>query len=72
MNLKAEYNKYLKRFYKADKWFGSPERTPDEIEKYMKPFLQIIENLNKILTKMKCQGIKYTDEEVVNGFKGVD
>lgn len=69
MTIKDEYNKFLTRFRRASKWLDDPARTPEEIEKWMPEFQGIIKHLGELLVKMQKSGIKYTQDEVLNGFK---
>lgn len=68
MDIKAEYNNCLSRFRKASRWIDDPSRSIEEIEKWLPEFQGIINHLGELLVEMRKMGIKYTEDEVLNGF----
>lgn len=66
--LKQEYNKILKRFYKANEWFNDSDRTVEEQDKYIGEFEKILEGITKNTLKLEKLGIKMTGEIFINGF----
>ena len=73
MHLKQNYNKLLEKYRKAEAWFDDPCRLDSEITpKILNAFHELLINLGKLLKVMDSQGIKYTEEETLNGFKGLN
>jgi hypothetical protein len=74
MELKGLANKYnaiLKRVYKALDWFESVSK--EDIDKWLPKFNQLLGELDAIGKQIeKESGIKLTDEQILNGFEGVE
>lgn len=62
--LKLEYNKSLKRYYKAMEYFDRKDISQEEKEKYLPNFQEILNKLNYLLSKLEV----YTNQEVMEGF----
>ena len=61
---KKEYNKLIKRFYKAEKYFDRKDISQEEKEKFLPHFQEILKGLNYYLMKIEV----YTEQERVGGF----
>lgn len=69
-DFKREYNKYLSRFYKGEKWVDAPGRTEKEVDKGIKLLQEIIRVLSVKMQQFKeMTGREMTTEEVLKGFK---
>ena len=66
--IKERYNAALDKFEKATKWMKSPERTYSEIENFFYEYLKISRELSSYLNQLRDAGIKYSINEVANGF----
>lgn len=62
---RIEYNKLLKRFYKAEKYFDRKDIPYTEKEKQIENFKKILKGLNYLLKKVG----PHNKEEVLGGFK---
>lgn len=62
--LKLEYNKLLAREIKAEDYLSNPNRTPEDLDKWLPEFNQICMDLSSILNQLG----EYTHEEAVSGF----
>lgn len=67
--LKQSYNKLLTRFNKACIYINADERTPTEIEKWTPEFNRLCREMSELINKMESQGMEFTDEELIGGFK---
>ena len=63
--LKAQYNALLKRYEAAEAYIDDKKRKPEELDKWMPSFLQIVKQLNKLLIEIG----EHRAEEAINGFK---
>ena len=63
--LKKQFNALLTRCNKAEKYINAPERTEEELEKWMPEFMNIIAQLSFLLEEI---GV-HTEDEAINGFK---
>ena len=61
---KKEYNKLIKRFDKAEKYFDRKDVSQEEKEKFLPHFQEILKGLNYYLMKIEV----YTEQERVGGF----
>ena len=61
---KKEYNKLLKRFNNANKYFDRTDISQEEKEKFLPHFQQILRGLNYYLSKIEV----YSNQEVLEGF----
>ncbi len=62
--LRQEYNRLLTREKKAEEYLGGPDRTQEDIDKWLPEFNQICMDLSSILDQLG----EYTHEEAVSGF----
>lgn len=67
--LKQEYNKHLKRFYRADKWFSESNRTIEEQDKYIGEFKKILKAITETTLALEKAGIKMTGDGFMKGFE---
>ena len=63
--LKTQYNTLLNRYKAAEAYIDDKQRTPEEIDKWMPSFLQIVKQLNLTLARIG----PHTASEAVHGFK---
>jgi len=63
--LKLEYNQLLARELKAEEYLSSPDRTPEEIDKWLPEFNQLCITLSGLLDQI---GDYAHNEAAVNGF----
>lgn len=69
-SFKKEYNILLKRFKDAERWIDHPDRKMKDItEKIWNEYQDIIKGLSLLMQEMKKRGIKFTDDEIIGGFK---
>lgn len=66
---KAAYNKLLKRFDKAVKWFNDPATSEADKDKFEPEFLKIIDELAAMAEEFIRTGTPMTDTEITCGFK---
>jgi len=62
--LKAKYNRLLAREKQAEDYLSSPERTQEELNKWLHEFDRICLGLSSLLDQLGS----YTNEEANNGF----
>jgi len=62
--LKLEYNQLLARELKAEEYLSGPDRTLEEVEKWLPKFNQVCMDLSSILDQIGT----YTHREAVTGF----
>ena len=60
---KEEYNKHLKRYYKAMKWFES-KPAEEQVNKFYGNFLELLSTLNKGIEELRPN-----EAEIMQGFK---
>ena len=63
---KKEYNQLLKRYNKANEYFGRTDISQDDKEKFLPHFQQVLYGLNYLLGKIEV----YTNQEIMEGFYG--
>lgn len=69
-DFKREYNQYLRRFYKGEKWVDNPCRTEKEVEKGINLLQEIIRILSVKMQQFKdITGREMTTKEALRGFK---
>ena len=69
LEFKKKYNSLLARERKAEQYFENPERTPEEIDKWLPELQKIIIQLSLAMQEYKrLTGKEMTKEEVLNGF----
>lgn len=61
---KEKYNRMLKRFYKAEKYFDREDITQEEKEKQLENFEMVLKGLNYYLDKIHI----FTEQEILEGF----
>jgi len=68
-SLLKEYNKMLEIHYKAAAYLEDKSIPVQEREKHMGQYQLILKKLNELLAEIKKQGIPWTENEALNGFK---
>lgn len=66
VRLRLEYNKHLEREKKAEAWMDNPQRTDEELTKWMPLFNEILAGMNKIINEIGLGNC--TEIERMNGF----
>lgn len=69
ISLKREYNVALARYHKMEKWCETA--SIEDQEKNYKHVVDVINNCNRLLNKIKTLDPLVTDSEILNGFKEV-
>lgn len=62
---KENYNKLLKRFYKANEYFDRTDVSQIDKEKFLDDFQEVLKGLNYLLGKIEL----YSNQEILEGFK---
>ena len=60
-----KYNELTKRWLNACKWIESPERTEEEVDKWLPEFQKILRELSDLFLELKQNGIKVIPEELI-------
>jgi hypothetical protein len=66
--IKGEYNKLLKRFWKAYAYLENTAIPDEEKQEWIPDYMQIIYRLSAILVEFRRQGIQTTHEQRLHGF----
>lgn len=69
--LKKQYNQLLHRHNEGKLYIDNTNIPLADREKQIPLFIQICEKLNDILIELKKYNVKFTDEDVLTGFKEV-
>lgn len=67
--LKAEYNKLIKIENEIGAWLDDPDVPLKEKEPQLPKYQALTGKLNELLNQMKREGLHYTDDEGLFGFK---
>lgn len=60
-----KYNDLTKRWLNACKWIEAPERTGEEIEKWLPEYNAILKELSELFYEIKQNGINVKPEELI-------
>jgi len=67
--LKREYNSFIARIKKGERYLDKIEVPVDEREKWIPAFKYLIDNCNRLINTFEHYGVSMTDEEIREGFK---
>lgn len=67
--LKRKYNKLIKIHNEVGLWLDDPNVPIKEKEPKIQDFYKLIVKLSSILKKLKSNGIAFTEDEILDGFK---
>jgi hypothetical protein len=69
INLKKEYNSYLKRHHKACVMLDDNNVPISKRESWLPEYKRILYHLNRILNELDERKVEYTAEEALAGFE---
>ena len=69
MTLKEKFNRLTAERIKAEKFLDSDTYPIELQERYIPEYRKLLKKMDEILAEMTAQGIKWTDDEALNGFE---
>jgi hypothetical protein len=69
MNLINQYNKLITIHNKAAEYLDNNNIPLSQREKKIPEYKKIVDKLNELITEFDKHGIKYSSNEILNGFK---